>query len=68
MPSGTMRSGYGGHQSSKSQSFQASDGQAQLGVLASAKTRPQKPVIDEGKLTDAQTPLMSMSAIRASMS
>ena len=32
------------------------------------KTRPQKPVIIDGKLSDAHTPLMSMSWMRASMS
>ncbi len=31
-------------------------------------TRPQKPVIIEGKFTDAQTPPKSMSLTRASMS
>jgi hypothetical protein len=35
---------------------------------AAKKTRPQKPVIWDGKLTDAQTPLMSMSFTRAAMS
>ncbi len=38
------------------------------GSLAVEKTRPQNPVIWEGKLSEAHTPLMSMSRIRASMS
>ncbi len=69
MPSGTIRSGYGEYHSSKSQSFQAI-------VTACPRaesehwlnTRPQNPVIMEGKFTDAHTPLMSMSCTRASMS
>ena len=44
------------------------DGQPQLRSLATENTRPQNPVICDGKLSDAQTPLMSMSAMRASMS
>ena len=66
---GMIRSGYGEYQSSNSQSFHArvvaspSSGSAQL-----AKTRPQNPVIIDGKLTAAQMPPMSMSRMRAWMS
>ncbi len=38
------------------------------GSLAPEKTRPEKPVIIDGKLSEAHTPLMSMSAMRASIS
>ena len=38
------------------------------GSFACEYTRPQKPVIIDGKLRDAHTPLMSMSRMRASMS
>jgi hypothetical protein len=37
----------------------------ELGIGATANTRPQNPVIIDGKLSDAQTPLMSMSFTRA---
>ena len=38
------------------------------GSDAPEKTRPQNPVIWDGKLSDAHTPLMSMSRMRSSMS
>ena len=38
------------------------------GSSACENTRPQKPVIIDGKFSDAHTPLMSMSRTRASMS
>ena len=38
------------------------------GSLHSEKTRPENPVIWEGKFNEAHTPLRSMSAMRASMS
>ena len=64
-----MRSGWGWYHSSKSQSFQARmQASPRSRSWASKKTRPQKPVICEGKLTEAHTPLMSMSRTRASMS
>ncbi len=69
IPSGTMRSGWREYHSSKSQSFQAlMQARPRSRSLASKKTRPQNPVIMDGKLTDAQTPLMSMSRTRASTS
>ena len=66
MPIGTMRSACGEYHSSKNQSFHAR-------VTASPRsaspqrenTEPQKPVICDGKFTDAHTPLMSMSRTRA---
>ena len=69
MPIGIIRSGCGEYHSSKNQSFHAR-------VVASPSsesfawenTRPQKPVIIDGKLSDAHTPLMSMSRMRASRS
>ena len=69
MPSGMMRVGYGEYHSSKSQSFQARVVCTPSSVsLATENTRPQNPVICEGKLREAHTPLMSMSRMRASMS
>ena len=64
-----IRSGCGCHHSSYTQSLNAR-------VVASPSsgsehceyTRPQKPVIIDGKLSDAHTPLMSMSCTRASTS
>jgi hypothetical protein len=38
------------------------------GSLATENTRPQNPVICDGKFSEAHTPLMSMSLMRASMS
>jgi hypothetical protein len=64
-----MRSGYGVYHSSKSQSFQARmQARPRSRSLASKKTRPQKPVIMDGKFSEAHTPLMSMSCTRASTS
>ena len=40
----------------------------ELGIAQRENTEPQKPVICDGKLTDAHTPLMSMSRTRASTS
>ena len=69
MPSGTMRSGCGVYHSSKSQSFQArTQARPRSRSGHAKKTRPQNPVICDGKLTEAQTPLMSMSRTRASTS
>ena len=69
MPSGTMRSGCGEYHSSKSQSFHArTQARPRSRSAASKKTRPQNPVIMDGKFTDAHTPLMSMSRTRASTS
>ena len=69
IPSGTMRSGWDVYHSSKSQSFQArTQARPRSRSLASKKTRPQKPVIMDGKFTEAHTPLMSMSCTRASTS
>ena len=69
MPIGTMRSGYGEYHSSKNQSFHARvTASPSSGSLQRENTDPQKPVICDGKLTDAHTPLMSMSRTRASTS
>jgi hypothetical protein len=69
IPNGMIRSGCGCHHSSWTQSLNAR-------VVASPSsgsehceyTRPQKPVIIDGKLSEAHTPLMSMSRTRASTS
>ena len=69
MPIGTTRSGYGVCHSSKNQSFHAwVTASPSSGSDTRENTDPQKPVIWLGKFTDAQTPLMSISVIRASMS
>ena len=69
MPRGTIRFGWGVYHSSKSQSFQArTQARPSSRSLASKKTRPQKPVIMDGKFTEAHTPLMSISCTRASTS
>src|SRR5207237_390083 len=69
IPMGTMRSGYGEYHSSNNQSFHARvTARPSSGSEHCEKTRPQKPVIIDGKLSDAHTPLMSMSRMRASMS
>ena len=69
MPSGMMRSGYGEYHSSYSQSFHARvTARPSSGSEHCENTRPQKPVIIDGKLSDAHTPLMSMSRTRASTS
>ena len=69
MPSGTMRSGCRSYHSSNSQSFQARTHATPSSRSATLKnTRPQNPVICDGKFTAAQTPLMSMSRTRASTS
>ena len=69
MPRGMIRSGYGDHHSSWSQSFQACVvAQPRAGSWAWENTRPQKPVIIDGKFIDAQTPLRSMSRMRSWMS
>ncbi len=69
MPMGTIRSGYGDHHSSWSQSFHARVvAQPSSWSSAWANTRPQNPVIIDGKLTEAHTPLRSMSRMRSWMS
>ena len=69
MPSGMIRSGYGEYHSSNSQSFQARvTARPRSGSFACEYTRPQNPVIIDGKLSDPHTPLMSMSRIRSWMS
>ncbi len=69
MPHGTIRSGWGSYHSVNSQSFHARMASIPTSVSsASANTRPQNPVIWEGKLSIAQMPATSMSAIRASTS
>jgi hypothetical protein len=69
IPSGTIRVGWAEYHSSNSQSFQArTQAWPSSWSSMSENTLPQKPVICEGKLTDAQTPLMSMSCTRASTS
>ena len=69
MPIGMIRSGYGEYHSSKNQSFHARvTASPSSGSCACENTRPQKPVIIDGKFSDAHTPLMSMSWMRASMS
>ena len=57
------------YHSSYSQSFHARmHAWPSSGSLALKNTRPQNPVIIDGKFTAAQTPLMSMSRTRASTS
>ncbi len=69
IPSGMMRVGWAVYHSSNSQSFQARmHAWPSSGSLALKNTRPQNPVIIDGKFTAAHTPLMSMSATRASTS
>jgi hypothetical protein len=69
MPIGTMRSGYGACHSSANQSFHACvTARPSSGSEHCENTRPQNPVIWDGKFTAAHTPLMSMSLTRASMS
>ena len=69
MPMGMLRSGWGCHHSSWNQSFQALvTSRPSSGSEHWLNTRPQKPVIWDGKFSAAQTPLMSMSFTRASMS
>ena len=64
-----IRSGWTDAHSSKSQSFQARTQAAPSARSSAAKnTRPQKPEICDGKLSEAQTPFRSMSATRASTS
>ncbi len=64
-----IRSGCGRYHSSYIQSFHARvAARPSSGSWACEYTRPQKPVIIDGKLSDAHTPLMSMSRMRASMS
>ena len=66
MPIGTMRSGWGEYHSSKNQSFHARvTASPSSGSVHRENTEPQKPVICDGKFTDAHTPLMSMSRTRA---
>jgi hypothetical protein len=63
-----MRSGYAEYHSSKSQSFQArTQASPSSWSLASEKSVPPKPVTPDGKLTEAQVPLMSMSLMRSSI-
>ena len=64
MPIGTMRSGCGEYHSSKNQSFHAVTASPRSASLQRENTEPQKPVICDGKFTDAHTPLMSMSRTR----
>ena len=65
MPSGTMRDGCREYHSSKNQSFHACvTASPSSGSEHRENTDPQKPVICDGKLTDAHTPLMSMSRTR----
>ena len=67
--SGMMRSGYAPAHSSRCQSFQArSTARPSSGSSLFQNTVPAKPAISDGKLSDAQMPARSMSAIRASMS
>ena len=69
MPIGTMRSGYAANHTSWNQSFHARvTASPSSGSLQRENTEPQKPVICDGKFTDAHTPLMSMSRMRASTS
>ena len=64
-----MRSGCGCHHSSCTQSLNARVvARPSSGSEHCEYTRPQKPVIIDGKLSDAHTPLRSMSCTRASMS
>ena len=64
-----MRSGYRWYHSSNNQSFHARMHAAPSSRSAAPKnTRPQNPVICDGKFTDAHTPLTSMSRTRASTS
>ncbi|CAB4705258.1 unannotated protein [freshwater metagenome] len=66
MPSGMVRSGYGCHHSSCIQSFHARvTARPSAGSEHCEYTRPQKPVIIEGKLSEAHTPLMSISRTRS---
>ena len=66
MPSGMIRSGNSEYHSSNSQSFHARTHATPTSRSEALKnTRPQKPVIIDGKFTDAHTPLMSMSRTRA---
>ena len=61
-----IRSGYAWNHSVHSQSFHAFTAALPTSTsLAWANTRPQKPVIIEGKLSIAQMPPRSMSATRA---
>ncbi len=46
----------------------AQDGEAELGVVAFQKMVPAKPAISDGKLSEAQMPARSISAMRASIS
>ena len=69
MPSGMTRSGCGCHHASCTQSLNARVvARPSSGSEHCEYTRPQKPVIIDGKLSDAHTPLRSMSCTRASMS
>ena len=69
MPSGTMRSGWGLCHSSKNQSFHARvTASPSSGSEHRENTDPQNPVICDGKFTDAQMPLRSMSRMRAPIS
>ncbi len=66
MPIGTIRSGYAPYHSSKNQSFQARITACPSSESADFEnTVPQKPVMTDGKFTDAHTPPRSMSATRA---
>ena len=69
MPSGTIRSGWLTYHSSYNQSFHARAHACPSSWSAAPEnTLPQKPVICDGKFTDAHTPLTSMSRTRASTS
>ena len=69
IPSGMIRSGCGRVPLLEDPVVPRLDaGQSEFPVLAEKKTRPQKPVICEGKFTEAHTPLTSMSRTRASTS
>jgi len=64
-----MRVGWRWYHSSKSQSFHARTHASPRSRSAAPKnTRPQNPVICDGKFNDAQTPSRSMSRTRASTS
>ena len=64
-----MRSGWGCHHASCTQSLNARVvARPSSGSEHCEYTRPQKPVIIDGKLSDAHTPLTSMSCTRASTS
>ncbi len=69
MPSGMIRSGCGCHQASCTQSLKARVvARPSSGSEHWEYTRPQNPVIIEGKLSEAQMPARSMSWTRASTS